>query len=179
MCGFLFLAHFHPEFTFDGVKLQKVASPAEAVRAEAWTELKEIIASAPRQEGEQAYSRASNMAVRNRSSGYYTELIAVIEQSLLDTPDAVTSYAVATLAQLYTWEAKPDWRRKYDLAVAMSLDKMSTESPVSSWYKHTARELIQNASRLSEVDGFLEQAAVVGIPKETWVEAVKQIVAGK
>lgn len=160
------------EFVFDGKKLAPVDKPASEVREEAWQNMKSILRTVPRHECEQAYSRASNVAVRNRSNSYYTELIDLIESSL-EAGQAPTSYAIATLAKLYTWEGAPNWEDKYFESVKLSLEILSAESPRSSWYKHSAQDILKNAYRIGRVEEVLGLAEAIGIRKSVWEEAVK------
>ena len=114
---------FGRRFVYDETENNLVAIdlPAEQVRAEAWQELLATLADAPQLGSAQAYSRASNVTVRNRSAGFYTEMINVIEASLETHPGRVTSYGLQTLSALYLWSEGADWEENYWRAVEASI----------------------------------------------------------
>lgn len=123
---------------------------SDEVRSQTWGEILAILAQNPRIEGEQAYSRAQNVAVKNRSSGYFTQLIDVINTAVKSDPEGATSYAYKSLAVLYSWRGNKGWEDDFWAAVEMAAQKLAEESPLSSWYGHTARELLIETRRLGK-----------------------------
>lgn len=162
-------------FEFDGKKIQKVNKPASQVRIEAWQQLKAWILEAPKHESEQIYSRAQNVAVRNRSSGYYREMIEVIEKSREINDSNITSYGLATLADLYTRDSAKDWEYNFWKAAEDALIKLGTESPLSSWYSHTARDIFLTAHRLNKAEDLVRLATSRGVPEQIWTEVLGQL----
>lgn len=156
---------FGQEYTFDEQtrELIIVELSQSEVRERAWAELMTLVAEVPRSGAEQVYSRAQNVAVRNRTFGHYTQMIEVMETSFSAKPDQVTSYAHATLAQLLSWESAEGWKGRYSSAVEAALSEMAKESPSASWYPHTARELVEEALRIGELDSLLTSAALYDI----------------
>ncbi|MEM0976170.1 MAG: hypothetical protein AAGJ34_01415 [Pseudomonadota bacterium] len=154
------------EFEYDGKELQEVDKPADVVRSEAWAELLKLLEVPPRQEAEQAYSRASNVAARNRSNGYFPELIATIETSMQDPSTPITSYGLVTLAKLYSWNADPDWEADYIAAIGLAFEALAEESPASSWYHHSITELLESGDSVGRFQEVLQVAQAYGITME-------------
>ncbi|MDD9911161.1 MAG: hypothetical protein OXR62_15945 [Ahrensia sp.] len=146
-------------YKFDGDEIKQDEGSPEDVRANSWKQLEDILVSMPRQESEQAYSRAFNMATRSRGAGSYEQLIALIEASLSAKPDRVTSYALANLAQLYSMQGDADWRQKYWETADLAIDKLREESPATSWYEHTLRDLLKSSDAISERDEMIKRLA--------------------
>ena len=155
-------------FRLDGDSLVQLDADPNEVRTTAWKTLLAMVKEAPRDESEQIYSRASNVAVRNSSAGYYRQLIDAIVTSEAERPDQLTSYAYATLANLYSWDGAPDWKQKHWSAVEKALIKVKGESPAVSWYPHTAEDLLKNAVRLDTYEQLFELSDSLGIPVKFW-----------
>lgn len=152
---------FGRRFVFDeeiAELVQTELSPVE-VRKQAWDELLVLLKEVPRSEAEQAYSRASNVAIRNRSAGYYQEMIDVVETSAITAPVQITSYAYQTLATLYSWQSDEGWEKDFWKFMELAMEKLNRESPQSSWVKHSAREMLKEASEINELQKMLELAS--------------------
>lgn len=152
---------FGTRFTFDETSRELIESDLspDEVRQQAWAELLDMISQAPRIESEQAYSRAANVAVRNRSEGSFRELIDVIEASAVTHSNQLTSYAYQTLAGIYAWESAPDWEQNFWTSIEASVRLLAQESPSASWVEHTARELLQEAQRVNQLPRLLKLAS--------------------
>lgn len=155
-------------FEFNGSEFVQIDKPSAQVRSDAWDQLKEEILKTPRQECEQIYSRAQNVAVRFRFSGYYGELIDTIHKSALENENLITSYGLNTLATLYTYQSNTDWEYNYWTTVEKALEKLSMESPVSSWYNHTVRDSLRSADRIGKAEELMRLASSKGLPDTIW-----------
>lgn len=149
---------FGRQFVFDetiGELVQTELSPVE-VRNQAWDELLTLLKEIPRSEAEQAYSRTSNVAVRNRSSGHYQEMIDVIEETAKNSPKKITSYAYQTLATLYSWQSNEGWESDFWKSIELALEKLSRESPQSTWVQHSAQEMLKEANEINDLQRLLD-----------------------
>ena len=116
-------------------------TPPNEVRTLAWSDLLNMVADAPRVEGEHIYSRAWNVAHRNQSVGYFDEVIDAILESEKMHPNRLTSYAYATLAQIYIYQASEDWNAKSQAAMLKAIELLEEESPMATWYNSTLKTL--------------------------------------
>lgn len=156
-------------FKVEGNKLQPAELLPKEVRKKAWKDLVDMVSQAPRVGGEHIYSRASNVAVRNRAEGYYQELIDTIVESEESSSGNLTSYAYAKLAQMYVWQGSEGWKASYVNATKKALHALSSESPGATWYDQTIDALIAEASRVDAEAEFMELSKASGLGEEFWI----------
>ena len=158
-------------FTLEDGSLREIDLSPERIREDAWNDLLAIVESAPRQESQQIYSRAWNVAIRNRSLGYFDQLINVIANSETQHPERISSYALCTLAALYSHQSEGGWRQMYKGAVRRSLELLREESPSSTWYHQTVEDLKEEAERVGMMDwlsGVFEEMGMIEDGLATW-----------
>lgn len=133
----------------------------QVVRSEAWKVAKDSISKNPTYQCELIYAQLSNIAIRNRESGFIDDAIAVIEE-LIDR-STVPSYSYTTLATFYVLRGNSTWLDDYLETVAKSIRVLSEESPASTWYKPTIRDINNTAKltdKLAEIESIMEQEGI-------------------
>ena len=161
-------------YRLEGERLELVDSPPAVVRKAAWNDLLEMVRLAPRVEGEHIYSTASNVAVNNRSAGYQAQLAEAILDSERRMPEQLSSYAYVTLARMYARQGEPGWKEKYWMATRKALAKLKQESPIVSWYSHSAEDLVETVIRLNVEADFLRVSESEGLPLVFWARYLKR-----
>lgn len=139
---------FGQDFEYRQGSLHKRDLAPKQVRDAAWNTLLDLVAMAPRQEGELTYSHAWNVAYRNRSAGHYGTLIAEIRKSDEVNSGKLISYAYAILAKVIAFRGDAGWEKEYEVAVAEAVTHLEKESPVSTWYEKTINELREQREML-------------------------------
>ncbi len=134
-----------------------------------------MIAEVPRDEAEQVYSKASNIAVRNRSDGKFVALIAAIEESLAQPNIHPSSYTYTALANLHAWSGEPGWEEKYWSAIDNMFALLKEESPTSSWYEHSVSGAIRTAKRISLDRQLVESASRNGVDMADVLQKVRNL----
>lgn len=138
------------DFQYREGKLHEIVAQPGQVRKEAWKSLMELIGQGTREESEQMYSRTWNVAVRNRSGGYFQTFIDKIKEVEKLSPVQMTSYAYVMLARLIAHQGSVGWKAEYEEAVHKAVRTLRLESPFSTWYKHSQSELGSLAGELAE-----------------------------
>ena len=156
-------------FELVGGRLQQVELSPKDVRRLSWQDMLDMVELAPRVECEHIYSRASNIARRNRGDGYFRQLIDTILKSETMHPGELTSYAYSTLAEIYAWQGEEGWREKYIDATTKSLQLLAKESPDSTWYDHSVGDSVGTAGRLGKLSELLALADSVGVSSDLFL----------
>lgn len=147
---------FGLSFRIEGGALSQLDINAADVRSQSWKEILELIEQAPRVGAEQLYSRASNVAVRNRDEGAQLVLANTILESSLQDQSQLISYAWATRADLLRLEGGRGWRDEFRNSLDLSVTALSTESPSSTWYDQSLELLQRVAYEVDELDFLIE-----------------------
>ena len=132
-------------FEYRNGRLHEMAATPYQIKEEAWKNLLELVGQVPREESEQVYGKAWNVALRNRSSGYFKSFIEKIKETEKSSPTKLTSYAYAMLAKLIAHQGSTGWKREHEETVAKALELLKTESPLATWYDNTREELDSQA----------------------------------
>lgn len=175
---------FGLSYRMDGTKMIQRRADPSLVREQARKKAIVEVIRAPREGCEQIYSRANNIAVREREVGQFSKLIDAIETSidpssrkdaLSELEDAaemersivedssLTSYALVTLADAHAMRGEPGWRENFLKYARKAIETVATESPMSTWYYHTLRNLNRSGERVGlgqEISAFAEEWSV-------------------
>ncbi|MCY4003307.1 MAG: hypothetical protein OXF33_06350 [Rhodospirillales bacterium] len=151
------------EFYLEGGELKETSASPDEVRRSAWNTLLALVREGPRQEGEHIYANAWNVAVRNRSSGYYQEMINTIRESESAHPAQLSSYAYVMLARLLAHQGDTNWEGQYRQAVQEAVRRLKQEPPTASWYDVSKQHLVREAHRLDRLQPLLELATQEGL----------------
>ena len=162
-------------------KLERTSDNADVIREAAVEEARIEVLKVPRLQGEIIYSRANNIANRNRETGAFSVFIDTLDASLdpdrrvqaltdagVDNPQSYRdnvpmSYAYSTLADWHAMRGAPGWDQAFWANAARALELLATESKMATWYDSTARELAKTAGRLGVADRMTELAAEKGV----------------
>ncbi len=140
----------------DGV-LEQTKDTPKSVREEAWSTLRSLIKENPIHQCELVYSEFHNIANRNRELGYFDDAIETIEELLGNNGDHIPSYAYAILSGFYVLRGGQNWLSHYERTVELAIRQLKSESPLNTWYGHTARDLMRMADRIGKVDWLQEK----------------------
>ena len=132
--------------------LKQTKDTPKNVREEAWSTLRTLIKENPTHQCELVYSEFHNIATRNRELGYYDDSIKAIEELLDNNENHIPSYAYTILSGFYVLRGGQDWQSHYEKTVESAISQLKSESPLNTWYNHTARDLMQMADRIGKID---------------------------
>jgi hypothetical protein len=140
--------------------------PPAIVRAEAWNLAKDLVGKGQRFQCELILSDVQNIAMRNRESGYIDEAIPVLKK--LTKEGSAPSYAYVILSDFYAMRGDSTWLTDYLATVRAAVAVLSTESPASTWYQHSIRDLLKMAERAGKT------ADVIAILKDGGIGTANQ-----
>lgn len=156
---------FGARFVLRDNHLERDEVSANVVRSEAWTAALEQVRRMPTIQCELILSEAHNIAVRNRESGFMDELITVIETSSQSKDNRQTpSYLYVILGGLYAMRGNLQWREGYEDTITKALQILKQESPSSTWYWHTIRDLLSNTTKLGERVSMVQRLKDAEVP---------------
>lgn len=135
---------FGMRFELTDHKLALAQETPMTVRAEAWKAAQALARQPQWFQCELIYSELHNIAVRNRESGYVDDAIGVLEE--VTKSEAVPSYAFAVLSGFYAMRGNATWLDDYLAKAAKAVEILAKESPASTWYEHTVRDLMKMAA---------------------------------
>jgi hypothetical protein len=133
------------------------------VRTEAWKVARDLARKSPTYQCELIFSELHNIAVRNRESGYIDDAIAVMEDVTKDM--TAPSYAYAVLSGFYAMRGNSTWLADYLRTAGEAVKALSEESPASTWYDHTRRDIVKMAvhtNRTAEIAKILDGEGIPG-----------------
>ncbi len=152
---------FGMRFDLKGGALVLSQQPPMVVREEAWKTAKEMVREGPTWQCELIFSELHNIATRNRETGYVDDAIVVMEEVV--DGDNVPSYAFAVLAGFYAMRGNRTWLNDYLGTVRKAIEILAAESPASTWYEHTVRDISKMAvhtEKTAEIKQILIQAGI-------------------
>ena len=136
-------------------KLVQDSSDAEEARNHAWVSLKEQVLANPRVQCELVFSEFHNVAVRNRESGYFDD--AINSLNAVASEGEMTSYGYSILAGFHLMRGADGWKADFKKAIETAIALHQSESPQSTWYEHSARDIAKALAQVTIHDEALGQ----------------------
>lgn len=151
-------------FAIDSTNPEREPSMAQRIREDAFTTVIAQVKDAPLPNCELIYSEAWNVVEHTRR---YRELINVLEQShneRANNGEYFPSYGHVLLARAYAREGAPGWAQEAESNLLEAHQKAESESPLSTWFTSTRKEIVELQGTLSLIGGGATPRSVEGTP---------------
>lgn len=151
---------FGLRYNLKGEVLAREDVLATTIRADAWNNLLALVKKPLSFNCELIYSDAQSIAIRNRESGYLDQLYTTMTDN---KGEHYTSYAFVIIAVLTVMRGGDNWRTFYNEAVSSAIAILHKESPMSTWYNHSVKDLIKISKPIGDESTIIEKLNAIGI----------------